>query len=137
MRYPVILKSDGPYLLVRFPDVPAAITHGNNREDALHHALDALETVLMYTLGTPELIPLPSTVKRGQSYVDLPPTVAAKVLLHNEMVKQKVRPTELADRMGIPHEKLMRVLSLKYKTKFQTTTQALNALGKHFELSLA
>ncbi|MES2392302.1 MAG: type II toxin-antitoxin system HicB family antitoxin [Acidobacteriota bacterium] len=135
MRYPVILKADGTFILARFPDV-SAHTQGTSREDALHHALDALETALMYILGTPNLIPLPSPVKRGQSYVDLPPSIAAKILLHNEMVKQKVRPAELARRMSIPHGKLMRVLSLKYKTKFETTELALNALGKHFEFSV-
>jgi antitoxin HicB len=137
MRYPVKLKAEGPYFNVRFPDVPAAITYGEGREEALHHALEALETVFMYIFGTGEKIPLPSPLKRGQSWVELPPPVAAKILLHNEMVRQKVRPIELARRMGVPRQEITRVLNLKHNTKIETTAQALNALGKRLELRVA
>jgi antitoxin HicB len=138
MRYPVIVhkeKSGGCWL--SFPDVPGTYTNGTSVEDAMSHALDALETMFMYTFGTGEMIPLPSLPKRGQKLIELPPTVAAKVLLHNEMVKQKIRPIDLARRMGIPRQELTRVLSLKHRTKIDTTAQALNALGKRLELRVA
>jgi antitoxin HicB len=53
------------------------------------------------------------------------------------MVKQKIRPIELARRMGIPRQELTRVLNLKHNTKIDTTAQALAALGKHLELRVA
>jgi antitoxin HicB len=137
MRYPVRLKTDGPYFVATFPDVPAAITQGDSKEDALHHALDALETVFMYIFGTGELIPMPSPIKRGQSWVELPPTVAATVLLHNEMLRQKVRPIDLAKRMGIPRQEITRMLNLRHNTKIDTTAAALAALGKRLELHVA
>jgi antitoxin HicB len=135
MRYPVIVhkeKEGGCWL--SFPDLPGTYTNGTSVEDAMSHALDALETMFMYTFGTGEMIPLPSPPKRGQKLVELPPTIAAKVLLHNEMVKQKVRPIELARRMGIPRQELTRVLNLKHNTKIDTTAAALAALGKRLEL---
>ena len=138
MRYSVIVhkeKEGGCWL--SFPDVPGTYTNGTSVEDAMSHALDALETMFMYTFGTGEKIPMPSRPKRGQKLVELPPTVAAKVLLHNEMVKQKVRPIELSRRMGIPRQELTRVLNLKHKTKIDTTAQALHALGKRLELNVA
>jgi len=137
MRYPVKLKADGHYIMAWFPDVPGAHTVGDDKEDALRHALDALETVFMYIFGTGKKIPLPSTVKRGQAWIELPPPVAAKVLLHNEMVRQKVRPIDLARKMGIPRQEITRVLNLKHNTKIETTAQALRALGKHLELHVA
>lgn len=138
MRYPVKVhkeKEGGCWL--SFPDVPGVHTNGKSPEDALAHALDALETMFMYTFGTGQAIPLPSAPKRGQKLVELPPTVAAKILLHNEMVRQKVRPIELARRMGIPRQELTRVLNLRHSTKIDTTAQALNALGKRLELHVA
>jgi antitoxin HicB len=138
MRYPVIVhkeKEGGCWL--SFPDVPGTYTNGTSVEDAMSHALDALETMFMVTFGTGETIPLPSPPGRGQKLIELPPTVAAKVLLHNEMVRQKVRPIELARRMGIPRQELTRVLNLKHNTKIDTTAQALNALGKRLELHVA
>jgi|SRR6185312_14466595 len=138
MRYPVTIhkeKAGGCWL--SFPDVPGTYTNGASVEDALSHALDALETMFMYAFGTGETIPLPSLPKRGQKLVELPPTVAAKVLLHNEMVRQKVRPIDLARRMGIPRQELTRMLNLRHNTKIDTTAQALAALGKRLELRVA
>jgi len=134
MRYPVKLKADGEYIMASFPDVPGAHTVGDDKADALRHALDALETMLMYIFGTGEKIPLPSPLKRGQAWVELPPPVAAKILLHNEMLRQKVRPIELARRMGVPRQEITRVLNLKHNTKIETTAQA---LGKRLELRVA
>ena len=138
MRYPVIVhkEKEGGYWL-SFPDLPGTYTNGTSVEDAMSHALDALQTMFMYTFGTGEMIPLPSPPRRGQKLVELPPTVAAKVLLHNEMVRQKVRPIDLARRMGVPRQEITRVLNLKHNTKIDTTAQALNALGKRLELHVA
>jgi antitoxin HicB len=36
--------------------------------------------------------------KRGQILIELPPSVGAKVLLLNEMLRQQVKPAELARR---------------------------------------
>ena len=137
MRYPVKLKPDSGGFVATFPDVPGAITEGDSKAEALHHALDALETIFMYVFGTGEKIPLPSPLKRGQTWVEVPPGVVAKILLHNEMVRQKVRPIELARRMGVPRQEVTRVLNLKHNTKIDTTAQALAALGKRLELRVA
>jgi antitoxin HicB len=53
------------------------------------------------------------------------------------MVRQKVRPIDLAKRMGIPRQEINRVLDLRHKTKIDTTAQALAALGKRLELRVA
>ena len=137
MRYPVKLKPDSGGFVVTFPDVPGAITEGESKDEALHHALDALETIFMYIFGTGKLIPLPSSPKRAQGWVEVPASVAVKILLHNEMVRQKVRPIELARRMGVPRQEVTRVLNLKHNTKIDTTAQALAALGKRLELHVA
>jgi antitoxin HicB len=86
---------------------------------------------------TGEMIPLPSLPKPRQHWVELPPTVAATVLLHNEMIRQKVRPIDLARRMGIPRQELTRMLNLRHKTKIDSTAAALAALGKRLELRVA
>jgi antitoxin HicB len=47
MRYPVRLRAEreGGYV-VTFPDIPEAITQGEDVEDALMHARDVLESAL-------------------------------------------------------------------------------------------
>ena len=46
MKFPVNIEPDEEFFLVTFPDIPEAITQGNDHEDALRHAADALETAL-------------------------------------------------------------------------------------------
>lgn len=139
MRFParVVRQADAQNYAVYFPDIPEALTCGETMEDAMAMAVDALESALDFYFEDGRSIPAPSERKGRQKWVTLPPTVAAKVLLHNEMVKQKVRPIELARRMGIPRQELTRVLDLKHKTKIDTTAQALEALGKRLELRVA
>ena len=139
MRYParLVYQRDAKNYAVYFPDVPEALTCGDDMEDALRQGADALETALDFYFEDGRIIPSPSERTRGQKWVELSPTIAAKVLLHNEMVRQKVRPIDLARRMGIPRQELTRILNLRHKTKIDTTAQALAALGKRLELRVA
>lgn len=122
---------------ISFPDIPEALTCGDGEDEAMRYALDALETALDFYFEDGRPIPTPSLRRRGQRWVVLPPTVAATVLLHNEMLRQKVRPIDLAKRMGIPRQELTRMLNLRHKTKIDSTAAALAALGKHLELRVA
>ena len=137
MNYPVRLKPDGEFYMVTFPDIPGAITQGEGVDDALRQALDALETVLDFYIEEGKLIPLPSQQKRGQRLLKLPLEVNARILLHNEMVRQKVGEAELARRMGISQRKFMRILSWKYDNTIDMAALAFQALGNHLEVYLA
>jgi antitoxin HicB len=83
LKYPIHIESDtnGQYL-VTFPDIPEAATAAKTEEQALLMAVDALESALDFYFDDKRLVPLPSGVKRGQRFVDLPATVAAKAMLH-------------------------------------------------------
>ena len=139
MRYPVKFKKEanGNAINVSFPDIPEALTYGRNEKQATQHALEALESALDFYFESGEPIPLPSVANRSRRVIELPPSVAAKVLLHNEMLRQKIRPIDLARKMGIPRQEITRVLNFKHNTKIDTTAQALRALGKHLELHVA
>jgi antitoxin HicB len=63
-NYPVTLTKDGDTILVRFRDIPKAITFGADKEEALLNAVDALETGLSFYVEARKALPLPSKVKR-------------------------------------------------------------------------
>ena len=63
MDYPVTLTNDEGTVLVTFPDFPEGITYGEDREDALMRASDALETVIIGRMTDREEIPAPSKGK--------------------------------------------------------------------------
>ena len=47
-QYAVELTREGAHVLVSFPDFPNVHTYGNDEEEALARALDALETYLSH-----------------------------------------------------------------------------------------
>jgi antitoxin HicB len=135
MRFPANLTAqDEGGFVVRFPDIPEAITQGEDRADALFHAQDALETALEFYFETPRTVPEPSPVGPGQEYVELPASVSAKVLLLNEMIKQKVRPAELARRLETTPQEVNRLTDLRHATKIDRIAGAMKALGKTLEI---
>ena len=135
--YPVNLRKDGKYILVTFPDIPEAITQGNNRAHALEMAREALEVAMDFYFEDQRPVPVPSRPKRGQAVVELPVSVEAKGLLLNEMLRQKVRPIELARRIGTTKQEVNRLTDLKHATKIDRIDAALRALGKRLIVDVA
>jgi antitoxin HicB len=135
MRYPVrITYQDVGNYAVGFPDIPEALTLGDTKEEALRHAVDALETALDFYFDHGRPVPMPSAPKRGQKLVELPASVSAKVLLFNELVEQRVRPADLAKRLSIPRQHVNRLLDPRHSTKIDNIAAALKALGKTLEI---
>lgn len=137
LAYPVELTPDGKFLMVTFPDVPEAASQGDSVEDALEMAADALETALDFYFDAGRPVPAPSKPKRGQAVVELPPSVTAKVLLLNEMLRQKVRPAELARRIGTTPQEVNRLTNIRHTTRIDRVDTALRALGKRLIIRVA
>jgi len=135
--YPAKLQKDGKFITVTFPDIPEAITFGNNRAHALAMAKEALELSMEFYFDDMRPVPMPSKPKRGQALVYLSPSVAAKVLLLNEMLRQKVRPIDLARRLGTSKQEVNRLTTLRHPTKIDRIDQALRALGKRLFVEAA
>ena len=132
--YPVNLRKDGKFILATFPDIPEAITQGKDRAEALAMAREALEVSMDFYFEDQRPVPMPSKPKRGQAIIELPLSVAAKVLLLNEMLRQKVRPIDLARRIGTTKQEVNRLTDLKHATKIDRIDAALRAFRKapHF-----
>lgn len=129
LAYPVDLVKEGKWLIVSFPDVPEGHSNGIGRKDALAMAADALVTAISFYFDRSQAVPLPSKPKAGQQTVALPLSVSAKVLLWNEMIRQNVKPAELARRMGISRQAAQRLTDIRHTTKIDTIAEAMEALG--------
>jgi len=135
VRYPVTLtKDDNNTLLVGFPDFPEAHTFGDDKEEALARAVDALETVIDGYIRDRRDIPAPSAV--SDASVTLPSLVATKVQLYTEMRTQKVGKAELAKRLGAHLPQVDRLLDLKHGSKLDQLEAAAHALGAELEITL-
>jgi antitoxin HicB len=138
MKFPVTLtpdEADGGFV-VTFHDIPEAITQGETIEESLAMAQEALETAMEFYFEDKRAVPVPSKVKRGQHVVELSASLSAKVLLLNEMVTQNVRPSELARRLNTTPQEVNRLTNLRHTTRIDSIAAALQALGRHLEISV-
>lgn len=137
--YPVTLMPEkkGTGFVVTFPDIPEAITQGNTVEEALKMAAEALESAMDFYFEDRREVPMPSAPKRRQHVVELPTSLVAKILLLNEMIRQNIRPAELARRLKTRPQDINRLIDLKHTTKIDAVAIAVKALGKTLELSVS
>ena len=123
--------------VVTFRDIPEAITQADTEAEAMAMAEDVLVSAMDFYFEDRRAVPVPSAPKRGERLVELPASVAAKVLLLNELVSAKVSNAELARRMGSRPQEVQRIVDLHHATKIDTLAAALRALGKGLEVRVA
>lgn len=136
LRYPAVFEPDSGGFVVTFRDIPEAITQGDTLDEARSMAADALLTAMDFYFEDKRPVPVPSKAKKGEELIALPASVSAKVLLLNEMLAQKVTPSELARRLNTRPQDINRIVNLGHATKIDTIAEALEALGKHLDISV-
>lgn len=137
MFYPAKFEKEEQGYSVTFRDIPEAITCGDDWEDALNMATDALLTSMDFYFEDHRQVPLPSAANADEVLIELPASVFAKVLLLNAMVEQNVSNVELARLIHVKPQEVQRITNLGHSTKIDTIAKALSALGKHLQLSIA
>lgn len=130
LKFPACFKESvhGGFV-VTFRDIPEAITQGDTFAQAYAMAIDALTTAMDFYVEDRRPVPLPSPARSGEHLLALPPTIVAKVLLHNTCLESRTRPADLARAMGIKPQEVHRILDLHHATKIDTLAAALRALG--------
>jgi antitoxin HicB len=138
LSYPVNLELDtNNTLLVTFPDIPEAISVGDDEQEALINGLDALESAIEIYFDEKREVPMPSKPRKGQLVVSLPALVVSKVLLQNEMIRQGVRKSELARRLNVHMPQVDRLLDPRHSSKIEAIEAAFRSLGKRLNISIA
>ena len=87
LSYPIRLEQDDDTVLATSPDFPELTTFGNDRDDALAHAVSALEEAIAARIHWNEDIPAPSG---GGTRVALPALTAAQVERYRTVRDQAV-----------------------------------------------
>jgi antitoxin HicB len=135
--YPVILAAqpEGGFT-VTFPDVPEAITQGDDRDEALRYAVEALEAALSFYVDARRPLPVPRKAKRGQRVVRPSVLESAKLMIYAEMLTQGVRKSELARRLGWHMPQVDRLLDLHHASRMEHLESAARSLGREIRLSV-
>lgn len=134
MKYPAFFTPDTGGFVVTFRDIPEAITQGDDEAEAIDMARDALRESMSIYFEEKRPVPRPSKPLKGERMVDLPLSVAAKVLLLNEMLSQQVAPSELARRLGTTRQEVNRLIDLEHATKIDRIGEAMAALERELDV---
>lgn len=134
--YPVVLTPDEGAVLVTFPDVPEAITFGQDEDEALLQAVDALETGLSFYVEARRPLPVPSA-SDGRPTVRPSALECAKLGVYQAMTEQGLRKTDLARRLGWHLPQVDRLFDLNHASRFDQIEAAARALGRHIEVRVA
>ncbi len=124
LTYPIDLIDDEGTVLVTSPDFPELTTYGDDRDEAVARAADAIEEAIAARIANREAIPTPS---QGHLCVTLPTLTAVKVLLHQRMRAEGVTKTELARRLGWHLPQVDRVLDINHHSRLDRMDAALSA----------
>lgn len=162
--YTVTLEpDDNGTLLVTCPDLPEVTTFGEDEEDAMQRAADAVEEALAARIAHRQDIPAPSEPIREATYsrssfnhdsgiiglltmpfpptasrrlIHLPPLTTAKVELYRAARAQGVSKAELARRLGWHGPQVDRLLNLNHHSTIEQIDQALRVIGKRLVVNI-
>ena len=123
-------EANGKGLHVRFPDLPEALTGGDDLADTFAEATDCLAEAIAGRIARGDEIPPPSKPKRGQRLISVPLYLAPKLALYLAMRERGMPNSKLAKRLGVSETIVRRMLNPRHHTKPEKIQAALAALGK-------
>ncbi len=116
--------------VVRFPDLPEALTDGKDLAEASAEAMDCLGSALASRLAHKEDIPHSLKPRTGQRSVPVPLWIAPKVALYWAMRENGLNNSQLARKLGVRETVVRRMLDPEHATRPEKIQLALEALGK-------
>ena len=134
LAYPIMLEEDDGAILATSPDFPELTTFGDDQEEAVTRAVEALEEAIASRIHDRKEIPPPSL---GTAYAKLPTLTSVKVMLYQGMRDQGITKAELARRLGWHLPQVDRVLDVQHRSWLDQMDAALGAIGWQLHVSAA
>ena len=129
--YPAILDQASPdEVVVSFRDIPECLTSGENADDALREAADALEEALAGRIDDGRPIPSPSATRQDEHEIPVPPNMAAKAALAIAFGESGLTRVAFAATLGIDEKAVRRMLDPRHATSPDRIDRALRHLGR-------
>lgn len=136
-EYAVAFEEAGDGILViSCRDLPEVNSQGVKGDDALLAAEGALQAAIEYRIREGVDIPSPTSAKKGEKGVMLPPETAAKAALFLVMREEGVSNVDLARRLNVDEKSVRRMLDPGHASKIPKIAEALRVLGRGLRLEL-
>ena len=96
IKYPAVLTlTNAETITIAFRDLPQIIVTGKSQTEAQQAAKEALFAAINFYMEEKQAVPTPSTAQADDLLFTLPVQLATKILLWNEVLKQRNRSNEL------------------------------------------
>jgi antitoxin HicB len=138
MKYPAVFEpaEEGGFVIT-FPDVYEAITQGDDEQEGIDMAQDALITMFTHLIREGKPINPPTSPKgRKIRMIELPAVAALKTELYIAFQASGIRKAELARRLGIPKTTVDRLFDFANHTRLDRIEAAFAALGKRLSIEV-
>jgi antitoxin HicB len=136
-QYSVLLTAaeEGGYV-VTCRDLPQLVTQGEDMQDALAQAADAMDEVFATYMIEGIDFPEPSKAKRREHIVAPPAETMAKAALYVAMREAGITKTQLAKQLGVDEKEVRRLLDPHYGSKLPRIAHAVSLLGQRLVIGL-
>ncbi len=136
-QYPVLLTTaaEGGYI-VTCRDLPQLITQGEDEQDALAQAADAMDEVFAAYMVAGIDFPEPSKTTRKECLVAPPAETMAKAALYVAMREAGISKVQLAKQLGVDEKEVRRLLDPHYRSKLPRIAEAISLLGQRLVIGL-
>jgi len=133
--YPAVFLPEDQGVHVRFPDIPEALTSGDDLPGTYVEAADCLAEALAGRMRRGESIPPPLNPALGQHTVNVPLSLAPKLALYLTMRDRELSNAALAQRLDVTQTVARQMLDPKHETKPALIEAALQSLGLRMVVS--
>ena len=123
-------------IVVTFPQIPEAITQGNDDADARFMASEVLGLTLLQYLSRRRALPPASVAGPGQVPIAASPELSSKIAVIEAFHDAGISKAELALRLGKDEREIRRILDPDHATKMPALSAALVALGRRFVIGV-
>jgi len=125
---------DNGTFLVTCPSLPEVTTFGENEDDAIHHAVGAIEEAIAARMADGQDVP--EGLRRGPHLVRLPALTVLKVELYRRLRDAGITRAELARRLGWKRESVDRLFRLDHASRLEQIEAAFAELGQAVSVSV-
>lgn len=134
-RYTLDREENG-WWLVRFPDIPEALTEGETQTEAAANAVDCLVAALEGYMKASRRLPRQAAVAAGQNRAVLPSLVTAKLAVYETMRSCGWSKVKLAGELGMPENSVRRLLNLRHNSQMWLIDAALAKMNTELPIDL-
>jgi antitoxin HicB len=136
-QYPAVFTpaEEGGFI-VSFPQFDEIVTQGDDLNEALEQAEDALEEAIANRIAMNLEIPVSSRPKNGQHLIPVSLSIAATAALYNAIEEAGLSKVQLAATLQMDEKEVRRLLDPYHPSKLPRIESALRSFGKRLVLSV-